>query len=216
MSEDKRIVGVAANVRHVNIRDHPPPIVYQNTSGYEGFVPTLVVRSPVTPESIGEAVRKAVIDVAPGMPVARRFDTVALHLDEAVAFERMLAALVGAFAVCAVLLSALGLFGVCSQMVRNRTVEIGVRMGLGADRGCVRALVFRQAAIMMSVGCVAGVAGALVSGRLVSGLLYQVRPFEWQVAALATLALALCAAIAATVPALQAGRTSPAEALRSD
>ena len=212
----RRIVGVVGDVRHLNVRDRPPPIVYQNTSGHEGFVRTLVVRSSVAPRRVAEAVRGAVLEVAPGMPVARRFDTVALHLDQAVAFERMLATLVGAFALCALFLSTLGLFGVCSHMVRNRTVEIGVRMALGADRCSVQALVFRQAAIMMAIGCVAGVLGALGSGRFVSGLLYQVRPFEWGVVVLATLALALCVVVAATVPALQAGRTSPAEAVRGE
>ncbi len=209
-----RIVGVAANVRQVSLRDAPPPIIYRPAAGYEGFLQTLAVRSSAAPERTAAAVREAVKGIAPAMPVAREFDTVALHLERAVALERMLARLVGAFAAVAALLASLGLFGLCSYTVRTRTREIGVRLALGSTGGRVRALVFRQAAIPLGYGAVAGIAGAGAVGQVVSGLLHGAEPFEWEVSALAVLVIAACSVIAAGVPALRAGRIQPAEALR--
>ena len=70
----------------------------------------------------------------------------------------------GAFAVIALALAALGLYGVLGYAVRERSTEIGIRIALGATCGQVRALVFRQAAVVVSLGVAAGLAGALVLG----------------------------------------------------
>ena len=211
-----RIVGVVANVRQVNPRDEPPPLVYRSTVGYEGFTETVAVRSSASAESTADAVRRAVRDLVPGMPIGRRFSTIEAHLTRAVAQERLLVRLVGAFACVALLLSGLGLFGVCSHVVRNRTAEIGVRMALGATRRRVQALVLRRAASLLACGAAVGLLGAVGAGRLVSGMLFEVRPFEWEIVGYASIALAVCGCVAATVPALRAGRVRPSEALRHD
>ena len=212
----KRIKGVVADVRHVNPRDDPPPLVYQSTAGYEGFVRTLAVRSSVPATSIASAVRQAVREEVPGLPVSRDFDTVEFHLEEAVALERMIGKLVSAFACVTLLLSGLGLFGVCSYMVRNRTAEIGVRAALGAPRRRVQWLVFRRAAVLTAYGMAAGLGLSVAAGRLAAGIVYEVRPFEWEIIGSAGLVVSLCALVAATVPALRAGRISPSEALHQD
>ena len=216
IGDETRIVGVVADVRHVNLRDKPPPLVYRSTAGYEGFVDTVAVRSSASAESTAETARRAVREAVPGMPVSRRFNTVEAHLGRAVAYEQILARLVGAFACAALLLSGIGLFGICSHVVRNRTAEIGVRMALGATRQRVQALVFRRAATLLACGAAAGLLGAVGAGRLVSGMLFEVRPFEWEIVGYASIALAVCGCIAATVPAVRAGNVSPFEALRRD
>ena len=216
ISETNRIVGIAADVRHVNPRDEPPPLVYRSTGGYEGFTDTIAVRTSGTAESTAEAVRRAIRDVVPGMPIDRQFSTVAGHLSQAMAYERMLARLVGAFAGVALLLSGLGLFGVCSHMVRNRRAEIGVRMALGATRRQVQGLVIRRAAVLVGCGGAVGLLGSIGAGRLVSDMLYEVEAFEWDVIVLACVGLAACGCVAAFVPAWRAGRVSPAMALRQD
>lgn len=211
---DDRIVGIVRNVRQVDVRDDPPPLLYKSTTGYEGFLQTLAVRLTAPSAGIVRRVREGVREVTPGMPVDREYSSVELLLERGIALERMLARLVAAFAGVALLLCAVGLFGVCTEIVRNRTREIGLRLALGATRGHVQALVVRRAAILLSLGTAVGTAGAVAAGRLIAGVLFEVRPFDWSVLAWALSALAVCACLAATLPALRAGQLSPSEALR--
>ena len=210
----KRIKGVVADVRHVNPRDDPPALLYQSSVGYEGFLRTLAVRSSMPSAGLAAAVRQAIEEEAPGLPIAPGYDTVALHLEDAIALERMIAKLVSAFACVTLLLSGLGLFGVCSYMVRIRATEIGVQAALGASQLRLRWMVFRRAAVLTACGIVVGLGASVAAGRLAAGFFYEVRPFEWQIIALAALAVSACALIAAAVPALRAGRVSPSQALR--
>lgn len=216
VDEKRTIAGVVANVRQVRLREAFPPLVYRLTTGYEGFVRTLAVRSPLPAEAVAGAVREAVREVVPGMPVDRQFTTVPLHLERALAVERMLARLVGSFAAVAVLLAGIGLFGVCSQVVRSRTQEIGIRMALGATGGQVRAMVLRWATLILCAGAIAGAAGAVGATRIVAGVVHGVGPFEWSATGWAVAALAASGLIAAAIPAMRAGQTSPALALRHE
>ena len=211
-----RIVGVAEDVRHLSPRDDPPPLVYQSAAAYEGFVETLAVRASGTGDSTANAIREAVREVVPGMPIGTDYQTVASFLDQTVALERMLARLVGAFAIVALMLSALGMFAILSHVVRSRTVEIGVRMAFGSTGARASAVIVRSAAIPLLCGACVGLVGAAGAGRLVSGVLYEVRPFEWETVAWAAAALTLFAFLASIVPALRAARIAPAEALRHD
>ena len=216
IGQEDRIVGVVANVRQLNPRDEPPPLVYRSTVHYEGFSDTLAVRSSASPVSTAKAVRSAVRELVPGMPIGDQFSTVQALFRRALANERVLARLIGAFGCVALFLSGVGLFGVCSQVVRNRTAEIGVRMALGATRRQVQALVFRRAASLLACGAAVGLVGAVSAGRLVSGMLFEVQTFEWGILGSAALALGTCGYIAAAVPAVRAGRISPYDALRHE
>lgn len=211
---NKRIKGVVADVRHVNPRDEPPALVYQSSVGYEGFLRTLAVRSSMPSAGLAAAVRQAIEKEVPGLPIAPGYDTVAMHLEDAIALERMIGKLVSAFACVTLLLSGLGLFGVCSYMVRIRAAEIGVLAALGASEHRLRWMVFRRAAVLTACGIVVGLGASVAAGRLAAGFFYEVSPFEWRIIALAALAVSVCALIAAAVPALRAGRVSPSQALR--
>ena len=212
----KRIKGVVADVRHVNPRDDPPAIVYQSSVGYEGFLRTLAVRSPMPSAGLAAAVRQAIEEEVPGLPIAPGYDTVALHLEDAIALERMIGKLVSAFACVTLLLSGLGLFGVCSHMVRIREAEIGVQAALGASQHRLRWMVFRRAAVLTACGIVVGLGASVAASRIAAGFFYEVSAFEWQIIALAAVAVSACALVAAAVPALRAGRVSPSEALRQN
>ncbi len=211
-----RIVGIVADVRHLNVRDDPPPIVYPASSRYEGFLGALAVRSALPRANSFQVVRQAVLDTVPGMPISPQPRSVEGYLDRAVALETLLARLVGAFGAIAALLTALGLYGVTSQAVRTRRGEIGIRMAVGATCGSIRGLVLRRSASLIAAGAAAGVLGAYAAGGAASRLLYGVQPFEWGVIGWALLLLAAVGAPAALVPALRAGRVSPASALRQE
>jgi ABC-type antimicrobial peptide transport system permease subunit len=102
---------------------------------------------------------------------------------------------------------------VLAYAVRQRTPEIGIRMALGATSAEVRALVFRQAALVVGAGLAVGTAGALVLGRWLSSLVFQVSPWDVRVLAATAVLLTLAALLAAWLPARRASRIEPRTAM---
>jgi len=121
-----------------------------------------------------------------------------------------------AFAAIALLLAAVGVLGVVSHAVTQRTHEVGIRVALGAPRRSVVWLMVRSSMRWVLVGVVCGTAGALASGRLLAGMLYEVKPADpWVLAAVAGL-LGGAALAASYLPARRATRVDPLAALRSE
>jgi ABC-type antimicrobial peptide transport system permease subunit len=103
---------------------------------------------------------------------------------------------------------------VLAYTVRQRTPEIGIRMALGATAADVRALVLRQAAMVVGSGLVVGVAGALVLGRWLSSLLFQVSLWDARILAVSAVLLVITGALAAWLPARRASRVAPGMAMQ--
>jgi len=130
--------------------------------------------------------------------------------------DRALASLAGLFGVVALILAAIGLYGVTAYSVAQRTNEIGLRMALGADRTRVIDLVLRGAFRRVLAGLVLGIPLAVGAGRLISAQLYGVAFWDPTALGLATIALAVCAFVAAVIPATRAASISPMRALRTE
>jgi ABC-type antimicrobial peptide transport system permease subunit len=126
----------------------------------------------------------------------------------------MLASLTGSFSALALLLSLVGLYGVMSFVVTQRTREIGIRLALGATRGTAIWLVLRDALVMLLVGIGIGVPFVLALGRLVESQLYDVKPSDPVVIAIAVLLLSSAGLGAALIPAHRASSVNPTDALR--
>ena len=135
-------------------------------------------------------------------------------VNDALQQERVLAQLGGFFSVFALTLACLGLYGVLSFAVVQRTREIGVRVALGAQQRDVLSLVIGKGLKLALVGSCLGLLGAFVLTRLVSGLLYGVRPTDPVTFAGVPLVLLLVAGLASWLPARRAARVDPMEALR--
>jgi ABC-type antimicrobial peptide transport system permease subunit len=132
------------------------------------------------------------------------------------AAARFVAALLAVFAVIAVGLSALGLYGVLSYLVAQRRREIGVRMAVGARPADIAALVGRRGLAMAGLGVVLGLAGALALTRMLSSLLYDVRPHDPATLAGVSVLLLAVALGSSAVPAGRAARVDPMKALREE
>ncbi len=139
-------------------------------------------------------------------------DQVSLSFDQ----NRAVASLAGLFGVVALLLAAVGLYGVTAYTVARQTNEIGIRMALGADRTNVIQHVLRGAFARVVIGLVLGIPLAIGAGKLISSKLYGVSIYDPPALSLAAISLAICALVAALIPAMRAAAISPMTALRTE
>ena len=213
------IVGVVATERRI--------IVYQEmnwTAPATLFRPlaqdatprvSIVIRTNSEAAPLGAAVRREVAGLDSGIAVGQ-LETLRHKITVFLAYPRFRAALLGGFALLALLLAAIGLHGVLGQFTAQRTQEIGVRMALGAQPSDVARLVARQGGLPVAVGLAIGLCCALALGRVLTGLLYGVRPRDPVTLIVISLTLVLTAGIAISLPARRAARTDPMTALRQE
>ena len=121
-----------------------------------------------------------------------------------------------AFAALAALMVITGLYGVLAQLVGYRRREIGIRLALGAPRASVLQMVLRQGAAMIALGLAAGLVLSALTGRLLSGFLYQVKASDVWTYVGVLLSLCLIGAAASYIPAWRASLIPPVEALRDE
>jgi ABC-type antimicrobial peptide transport system permease subunit len=124
--------------------------------------------------------------------------------------------LFGLFAAVALVLAAVGIYGVMNYSVSRRTREIGIRISLGASQSAVLRMVVRQGMMQALAGTAAGIVGALLLAKLMTGMLYGVRPNDPVTFGGVMVVLGLVALLASCLPARKATRIEPTAALRSE
>jgi hypothetical protein len=160
-------------------------------------------------------VRKVFAEVDPNLaiidmhPLQQQID---VHYDQ----QRTVAELSTLFGGLAILLASIGLYGVMAYAVARRTVEIGVRMAIGATRINVILLVLRSAFAQVTIGLALGLTLSYFAGRTLHSSLYQVGEVDLAALCVATAVLLLSALIASLIPAQRAASVEPATALRAD
>ena len=137
-------------------------------------------------------------------------------VSQSVAQRRFTMLVLGAFAAVALVLATVGVHGVLSYTVAERNREIGIRMALGADRRSVGRLVVGQGARLALGGLGIGVLASVGVSRLLSALLYGVRPGDPATLAGVALALGGVALLASWLPARRASRVDPMVVLREE
>jgi predicted permease len=208
-----RVIGVVGDVRSGRLAADPQPAFYWSFHRFTYGPMRLVVKSQLPPEQIVAAVRREVRAVDPGAPIFQVW-TLAEVRAESLSEERLLLAMLWAFAGVALLLAGLGTYGVVAFAVQQRTREFGIRLAVGAEGKDVWRLVVAQAVRLTAVGAAIGLAGALAASRLFATLLFGVTPFDVTSYAVATLALAFAVFLAAWLPARRAAQLDPAKVLR--
>jgi predicted permease len=211
-----RITGIVRNAHYTGVREELSPIAYLPYTALEGLHEmTFEIRTALPPLAIASAVRRAVGETDPAIPVAY-MKTEEQQIAESIATERLFAGLVSAFGLVAALLAAIGLYGVMAYAVARRTVEIGIRLALGARRSGVQWMVLRQSLWMVALGLAIGIPAALALTRFVQKTLYGIEPTDPASFAAAVVLMTLVGAVAAWIPARRAARVDPIRALRNE
>ena len=204
------IIGVVGDVA-LDVYGAPTMVVYHAHRQYAGnrnWALMQVVAAAQSPKALLGAVRQEIARLDPELVVYRPAPMEEV-MDRGTSRERFALLLMGAFAAVALALAALGLYGVLAYAVRQRSAEIGIRIALGATAAQVRALVFRQAAVVVGVGVAGGLAGTLVLGRWLAVLTFEIAPSDPRILAASAGVLAVVALVAAWLPARRASRVEP-------
>jgi len=138
------------------------------------------------------------------------------NIASSLAARRLIMTLLGAFAGLALVLASVGLYGVMALSVTQRTRELGIRMALGAARYDVFRLVLSHGALLICIGIVIGLIGAIAASHVLQAVLYNVGALDLPAFAIAIGALAFIALFACFLPARRASRVDPIIALRED
>ncbi len=209
------IVGVVGDIRKTSIESAYGNQVWLPSSGPMYPPRQLVVRTSGDPAALTGAVRSAIRELDPKLPVSR-VETMAGVRSRTLAGRRFNMLLLATYGLVGLLLCAVGVYGLLAQAVGQRTREIGVRMALGARPADVVRHVVLGVSTGVVTGCIAGaVAAGAVSG-FVRHMLFQVSPTEPAVYAAVIVLVLGVALLAAYIPARRATRIDPLEALRAD
>jgi putative ABC transport system permease protein len=215
------IVGVVGNVRDTALDRPEDQIVYapllppKEDGRWAPRDLAFVVRSGGDPASATGAIRDAIRQLDPTLPVyrVRPFEDIVVRASSRRYFTLLMIACASAIAI---LLGAVGLYGVMSYVVTLRTREMGIRIALGAAPGSVRRMVTRQGLAVSAIGIVLGLLGATALTRFLAAVLFEVSPTDKTVLALSATLLFGIAAVATYLPARRAAAIDPAITLRAD
>ncbi|MGH9779102.1 MAG: ABC transporter permease [Candidatus Acidiferrales bacterium] len=213
------IVGVVADSKLVGLDEEKKAELYVTVAQAPrlgGWVPrdiTLLVRTPGEPQALAEPVRQVVRQLDSALPVYN-VQTMDEIISGTVARPRFTMTLVSLFAAVALLLAAVGIYGVIAYSVNQRLHEIGIRLALGAQPTSILMLVVGKGMLLVLVGLLAGVGGALGLTRFLATLLFGVSPTNPMTYGGVAVLLGLVALAACWMPARRAMRVDPMVALR--
>jgi predicted permease len=209
------VVGVADEVNYSLWEEYVRPTVYVSAAQLPLTGSTFAIFTDRDPLSLATAARKAIASVDPGLPVDPVETYKNLVRDDLVGLIYASIMLV-IDALVALLLSGIGIFGVMANLVGERTREIGVRLAMGASKKDVLGMIIRRASWLTGAGVVIGLVMAFTLAHFVANLLRGVRPDDPVIFTTVTAVIVLVALAASWLPARQASRVDPMQALRAE
>jgi predicted permease len=210
------VVGVVRDHKYRSINETPIPMAWYM---YAQIPMTgkmhVELRVHGDPLAILPAARKALQQMDPALPLIQPITQQAQY-EQTISQQLLFARLGGFFGLLAVLLVATGLYGTLAYRVNHRTVEIGVRMAVGAQRGQVVWMVVRDSLFLTAIGVVMGIPLAALMARALTSALYGVKPYDILSYSLAVYGVVCVALAASLIPARRAASVDPLSALRAE
>jgi predicted permease len=209
------IVGVVGDAKYSDLRREVPPTVYVpclQDLKWLGPI-NFEVRTAGDPMQMASAVRRVAQDLDSNLTlyqIRTQVDQINMSLFQ----ERLFARLTSFFGMLAALLACVGVYGIMAFAAAQRTREIGIRMALGASRGGILGMVLRETCLLVAIGIAIGILVALGASRLISTLLFGLKPTDPLTISVAALLMVAAAVFAGYVPARRAARVDPMIALR--
>jgi predicted permease len=209
----RTVVGVVRDAKEFSVDKDVPIGVYFPAEQIPIRSMFVVVRTSTDPAPLTAMITKEIQTLDPEVPA---FDvrTMEGRLSDSLARQRFATFLLGVFALIALLLAGIGIYGQLAYSVNSRTHEIGIRLALGAQPVAIRAMVVRQSLILVIVGTVIGLGGAVALTRVMSSLLYGVTATDAWAFFVPPLVLVAVAFLASYLPARRAAKVDPMIALR--
>ena len=220
----REIVGVVGNVHDDGVNQKPPTSVYWPLlmSHFEGDdvsvrrdVAFAIRSSRAGSQAVLKNIREAVWLVNPNLPLAE-VRTLDYYYGKSLARTSFTLIMLGVAGSMALLLGVVGIYGVIAYSVSQRTREIGIRMALGAQQQKLTRMFVRDGLFLTGIGVACGLLAAVVSMRLLSSLLFNVRPVDPLTYAAASIGLASTAWLASYLPSRRAAAVDPVDALRAE
>jgi predicted permease len=212
------IVGVVADAKNRSLTEEPRPELYAPGLGTWAMLAfqteiTIVARARGDAMGLAVPIQRIVSGAAPDV-ATYNLASLADIVRQARARMTTATRLMSGYAATALLLAMAGTYAVLSYLVTQRRGELAVRMALGATPRGIVALVARESVMLIGIGVVTGLAGAAVSARLLSGLLFGVGALDRVVVLLVVVAAGAAGLVAAVFPARRATRVDPTTSLR--
>jgi len=208
------VVGVVGDVHEAGLAKEPIPEIYVPI--FQAWVSPFmayVVRTRVEPLSVAPTIRRAILEVDKNQPIAQ-VQTMEQIVFGASAPPRLRTELLSLFSLLALVLTSVGLYGVTAYLVSQRTHEIGVRVALGASPAGILRLVLKESTALIAGGILLGLAGALALARVVSTLLFAIKPTDPATLLFVSSLMLAVGLLACYLPARRAMRVDPMVALR--
>jgi predicted permease len=212
-ANDLEVIGVVKDAKFGSLQEDPQTLDYFPVTQQVRYLNDFEVRYTGGFDAVLSAVRRTIHDVDRNLPISH-VTTLDEQVERSITNQRLVAELSTFFGLLAVFLSCIGLYGLMSYVVTRRTNEIGIRMALGAERSDVRWLVMREILLLVIVGVGIGVPAALAGNRLISNMLFGLRPADPVSLIAAVGTLVVVAVMAGYLPARRASRVEPIVALR--
>jgi predicted permease len=210
------VVGVVKDHKYRSIDEAPIPMAWYMYAQIP-IIGAMHIEMRVhgDPLAILPSAQRVVQQMDPNLPLIKPM-TQRAQYETTISQQILFARLAGFFGLLAVVLVATGLYGTLAYRVNNRTVEIGVRIAVGAQRGQVMWMVLRESLRMTVFGVAIGLPLALFVGRALTSALYGVKPYDFGIYGFAALGVAAVAVAASVIPARRAAGIDPLTALRSE
>jgi predicted permease len=210
------IVGVVGHVRHNSLEaDDNKGVIYQSMAQSILNEAAFVVRTTTSPDSM-RALLADTVQASDGSEAIYNIHTLESLVSNSLAARRLLVWLLTLFGGLALLLAAIGIYGMLSFTVSQRTIEVGIRMALGAQRWQVVSMILSQSFLMIGAGVVAGIVLTFAAQRILAHTFVAVDSGFPRSLLLAVFSLVTVAAVAAVIPAIRSARVDPVIALRNE